>query len=171
MPPLSHRLHSLPLRGRCHGDAVTEGAPCRRLGSHPASFGLILLCSRLSPFHDFGIGGIWASVFCLGITALPLPPKRRITQTKTPTTQASYRRRTERCVRHAGQAPFEDYQVTDSRALSEVGRGRSWCVPDTARPRGLIFPKNRKVLLFSFREARHVSLTQQKLTTQTTSMP
>ena len=70
LDPSGVGLHSLPLRGRCHGDAVTEGAPCRWLGSYPASFGLISLCSRLFPFHDFGIGGIGASVFCLDITAL-----------------------------------------------------------------------------------------------------
>ena len=51
LDPSGVGLHSLPLRGRCHGDAVTEGAPCRRLGSHPASFGLISrrICRCLFP--------------------------------------------------------------------------------------------------------------------------
>ena len=89
LDPSGVGLHSLPLRGRCHGDAVTEGAPCRRLGSHPASFGLIsrricrclflplrlrlhglgsLRMSRVGiaarTFRCYGIDGVWVVGFC-----------------------------------------------------------------------------------------------------------
>ena len=139
MTPQTHRLHSLPLRGRCHGDAVTEGAPCRRLGSHPALFGLISRRICRCRFRDFGIGGVWVvSFYWAKLTCFTSRMEKSITDLAKP------------------------------MSFSSSG-GKGCAQPVRARFRSHIFTKIRKVLLSSLREPSRSPLLPKRRITQTKS--
>ena len=82
------------------------------------------------------------------------------------------------CTPNVGKAPWfhlpeKSKSITDlAKPMSFYCSGGEGCAcPTQAKPRGSIFTNDRKVLLFSIREAKHAGLTQQQPTTQTSPMP